>query len=251
MLRSEWPEPHPIPPDGLPYCPTCQGMRRVYQEPRPGELTGKLAPCPACGAQVAQQRRARLFWDRQAIIQQYTHLRGRAVQQTFATFKARGVSPAVKKAYAAAIQFATRPQGFLILAGDVGVGKSHLAAAIANFQAAQDDPRLTLFFIVPDLLDMLRSGYGRGDYEALLTLTRDCDLLILDDLGTESQTDWASEKLFTLINHRYQAWLPTVVVTNCALEDLEPRLRSRLMERGFAQHVILSGDDYRLRGQSS
>lgn len=211
---------------------------------------GKLLPCPACGAQVAQQRRRQAYEQHQAVIAQYTQLSGRAATQTFETFRRSSVTQPVKVAYTAAMRFALDPHGFLVLSGDVGTGKSHLAAAIANFQASRPDPALTLFFIAPDLLDMLRSGYGRGDYDALLRLTRDCDLLILDDLGAESQTDWATEKLFGIVNHRYQQRQATVVVTNCELADLDPRLNSRLHEVGFVQFVRVVGNDYRLTGRA-
>lgn len=211
---------------------------------------GKLLPCPTCGAQVTQRRQQQAYARYQTVIAPYTQLRGRALTQTFASFRRDVISAAVQSAFEAALTFALDPRGFLVLSGDIGTGKSHLAAAIANFQATRPDPTLTLFFIVPALLNLLRSGYKRGDFDTLLTLSQECELLILDDLGTENQTDWATETLFELVNARYQAWLPTVVVTNCELGDLDPRLNSRLHEAGFVQFVRVVGNDYRLTGRA-
>lgn len=250
MGVHEWPADSPIVPDGLPYCATCQGMRVVHREAAPHELTGKLVACPACSALVTRRRRNALYRAKRALIDLYSQLQGRALSQTFDTFDLQKVSQSVREAYLAAATFAQAPQGFLVFSGSVGTGKSHLAAAIANYQNAQPEAidRAILFFITPSLLELLRGGYARGDYDTLLTLTMDCELLILDDLGAESQTDWATEKLFVIVNHRYQMRLPTVVVTNCALVDLEPRMRSRLSENGFSCCMVLAGDDYRLRG---
>jgi DNA replication protein DnaC len=55
-------------------------------------------------------------------------------------------------------------------------------------------------------------------------------LLVLDDLGTESATAWAREKLYQLFNHRYNARLPTVITTAVPIEQLDPRLASRMLD---------------------
>ncbi|MFO7738631.1 MAG: hypothetical protein R6V46_09160 [Desulfatiglandaceae bacterium] len=55
-------------------------------------------------------------------------------------------------------------------------------------------------------------------------------MLVLDDLGTESATPWAKEKLFQLINSRYVARLPTVVTTASPIRELDPKLSIRFMD---------------------
>jgi DNA replication protein DnaC len=70
--------------------------------------------------------------------------------------------------------------------------------------------------------------------------------LILDDLGAHASTPWAQEKLFQLLNHRYNAQLPTVITTNQRLEELDPRLRSRLQDVGLVNHVLILAPDYRV-----
>ena len=71
---------------------------------------------------------------------------------------------------------------------------------------------------MPDLLDHLRSSYSPSSEMSLRRAASSrCatrPVLILDDLGTQNATPWAQEKLFQIINHRYNAQLPTIVTTN-------------------------------------
>ncbi|MCP4713101.1 MAG: ATP-binding protein, partial [Planctomycetes bacterium] len=77
---------------------------------------------------------------------------------------------------------------------------------------------------------------------------RNAPLLILDDLGIESPTPWANEKLYQLLNHRYNARLPTIITTNLTLETLELRLRSRLSDPDVSQVLGITAPDYRRAG---
>jgi DNA replication protein DnaC len=131
--------------------------------------------------------------------------------------------------------FAEDPSGWLVLSGTYGCGKTHLAAAIANHQAARGGPT-PMFIVVPDLLDHLRATFSPtsgSTLDRVFEQVRTVPLLILDDLGTESATPWAREKLFQLFNHRYAGRLPTVITTTNNLESLEksePRLASRMKD---------------------
>ena len=155
--------------------------------------------------------------------------------------------PGVRRAYVRAVEYARRPQGWLILFGNYGVGKTHLAAAIAN-EALRRHYRV-LFAIVPDLLDHLRSTFGPSSevqYDERFETIRDVPLLVLDDLGTENTTPWAREKLFQIINHRYNFALPTVITSNRKPEDIDPRIFSRMSDRTLCEeHIIIDGADYR------
>src|SRR6185436_15722674 len=71
---------------------------------------------------------------------------------------------------------------------------------------------------------------------------------VLDDLGTESPTPWAIEKMYQLLNHRYNAHLPTVITTNRNLEELEMRLRSRLFDPDVCEILPIVAPDYRRSG---
>ncbi len=157
---------------------------------------------------------------------------------TFATFdlrKKEGLPVEdvqyLEKSLKAARAFAEQPEGWLVLLGGYGCGKTHLAAAIANYRVELGfDVR---FDVVPDLLDHLRATFSPGSTVSLdrrFEQIRTCRLLILDDLGTQSMTPWTREKLYQLFNYRYNYKLPTVITSADHLEDIDPRIRSRMTD---------------------
>ena len=155
----------------------------------------------------------------------------------------------LRLAFDQALAFAHKPQRWLLLRGGYGCGKTHLAAAIANECIAQGQP--VLFVNVPDLLDHLRATFGlesEVSFDQRFEQVRDAPVLILDDLGTQNATPWAQEKLYQIFNHRYNAQLPTVITTNQDLEDIEPRLRSRLLHIEFVDQVKILAPDFRGMG---
>jgi DNA replication protein DnaC len=127
--------------------------------------------------------------------------------------------------------YAADPEGWLVFTGAYGVGKTHLAAAIANERDRLGHP--ALFVVVPDLLDYLRAAFNPKSNLSLdrrFEEVRRSPMLVLDDLGTESATPWAKEKLFQLINYRYVARLPTVITTVMAVRELDEKVAIRLMD---------------------
>ena len=150
-------------------------------------------------------------------------------------------------ALAEARRFAESPRGWLVLTGTYGCGKTHLGAAIANYQVAVGRTR-PLFIVTPDLLDHLRATFSPDStvsYDKRFEEVRNAGLLILDDLGTESATPWAREKLFQLLNHRYVALLPTVITTSNAIDQIEPRLRTRMLDATRCTVYAIEAPAYR------
>jgi DNA replication protein DnaC len=138
----------------------------------------------------------------------------------------------LQKAFNAATQFAEEPQGWLVLIGGYGTGKTHLAAAIGNYRRAMGEE--PIFVVVPDLLDHLRAAFSPTSlvsYDRRFEEVRSAPLLILDDLGTQSATPWAREKLYQLLNYRYNAKLPTVITTAQELGEIDARIRSRMLDK--------------------
>jgi DNA replication protein DnaC len=216
---------------------------------------GQRIPCPDCGALAQRQHRLQVYRSKRDRIEKYTQKIGRYTRQTFDAFDQRESTPntaSIRSGFRAAWAFASKPQGWLVLYGPKGAGKSHLAAAIANhLESLPEEQRpLVMFLTAPDLLDLLRSGYNAGDYDELLNLCRNVDVLILDDLGVEQTKEWVTEKLFQILNHRYQAELPTVVISNHRLEELEPRLYDRLSDDDMSVRVDMLAPTYRQRRSS-
>ena len=217
-------------------CPICGGagfVRRAYQRDHP--RFGKAEPCECVLDEAEDVRASRL--------QRLSNL-GALARFTFDTFNPAGRdgnSPAGRSLLAAR-GFAADPRGWLVLSGPSGSGKTHLAAAIANERIRLDHP--VLFTVVPDLLDHLRASYDPDDedltYSQLFEQVKNVTLLVLDDIDAAAGTPWAREKLFQVVNHRYNAELPTVFTTSQRPEQLEDRLRTRLSDPTQATVISLA-----------
>ena len=152
----------------------------------------------------------------------------------------------LRQAFQLAVEFARSPEGWLTFQGVNGCGKTHLAAAIANYRLAQGKP--VFFVVVSDLLDHLRSTFSpdsKISYDELFEEIKTSPVLILDDFGEQSATLWAQEKLYQLINYRYNARLPMVVTTCLSLDEIEPRISSRMVDPKLSLVFNIIAPDYR------
>ena len=242
-----------VKPYGDPNCPHCGGVGYVrYDVPLGHEKFGKIESCVCRAKDVADNARSRLF--AMSNLNRLSHL-------TFDNFNASGNDKAkfmssqdrenLHKSFEICEEFARTPKGWLLLEGGYGCGKTHLAAAIANFAVSNGVP--TLFITVPDLLDSLRFAYDDPEttFEQRFEDIRNSNLLILDDFGTQNATPWAQEKLFQIINFRYINKLTTVITTNLMLDEIEGRIRSRLQDESFVNHLVISAPDYRRPEETS
>lgn len=240
-------------PLGDPNCPHCGGVGYVrYDVPVGHEKFGKVDTCICRAADVAQAARERLF--EMSNLNRLSHLtfdNFSSVGNTKAKFMSAQERDNLRTAFEASEDFARNPQSWLLLEGGYGCGKTHLAAAIANFAVGNGVP--TLFITVPDLLDSLRFSYDDPEttFEQRFEEIRNAGLLILDDFGTQNATPWAQEKLFQIINYRYINKLPTVITTNLMLDEIEGRIRSRLQDEGFVKYLKISAPDYRRPEETS
>ena len=177
-------------------------------------------------------------------------------RMTFDTFDARGNNPSASQrrslegAYLFAKNYAADPDGWLTLFGDTGVGKTHLAVAIAGARLREGDQ--VFFAFVPDLLDYLRNTFSpdsRVSYDSLFDEVKNARLLVLDDLGQELSSPWAEEKLYQIIVHRHNARLPTVItsMTDFTRERESGSIASRIRDVTVGQLSLIEAPDYRIK----
>lgn len=230
-------------------CPTCNDLGWVSRRVPVGHRDfGEVFPCRCQEALVDR--------NRQVLLERYSGLPAEMMRfMTFGSFTSQGNGAtsiqqnSLTTALTAATAFAEAPEGWLLLSGDTGCGKTHLAVAIAGHQISNGSP--ALFTIVPDLLDHLRATFrptSSVEYDELFEQVRSVPLLLLDDLGSESSTPWAQEKLYQIMVHRHNNRLPTVITTNHMMdkiEEVQPRLASRLKDISLVNWVPMSAPDYR------
>ncbi len=136
-----------------------------------------------------------------------------------------------------------------LIHGDVGTGKTHLAAAMARDECE----RFTgiRFVVEQEFYDDVRASFdGEGENESVLvTRAKTCPLLILDDFGMSKQTEWNGALLFTILNTRYNSRLRTLLTSNLDRPRLMKRIDQRLSSRLFGDclDIALVGRDRRVQ----
>lgn len=121
----------------------------------------------------------------------------------------------------------------LILSGNVGTGKTHLAAAIADYLVRETE-YTAIFRSLHSILQAIKSTYG-GDsrvteIDVLQSFTSP-DLLIIDEVGATKSSEFELATLFAIINTRYENNLPTVVITNLEAAELKNAIGDRCTDR--------------------
>jgi DNA replication protein DnaC len=148
-------------------------------------------------------------------------------------------------AYESLCEWSAAPgQRNLIVYGAVGTGKTH--AVVAAVRAAHMRGCDVRFLPSVELLDLLRPPND----PALLYELAEVDVLVVDDLGAQRDTEWTDERLYALINRRWLETLPTVVTTNLDSKDemaaaFGERVFSRLRHGAVVFHMV--GNDRRAR----
>ena len=259
LRNSQKPLPTVLTADINPEFNNARIMNRLSDESIVKQIVIKASNKARGISGLTQQQVAEMSFDNFT----YNNLRGLSADQKDTLLQGKTASKA----------FARYPDGMLYISGPTGVGKTHLSVAIVSerLRIGAD----ALFYSVPSMLDELRNTYSKegllGDgFYALFNRLKDADLLVLDDLGSGSVTEWSEEKLYQLITHRYDNRLPTVInsrgsVSPVAAEDdpefvtlksllnpKTPRSRqhlegiiSRFSDKRFAEQVFIDAPDYR------
>ncbi|MBQ3504041.1 MAG: ATP-binding protein [Oscillospiraceae bacterium] len=147
-----------------------------------------------------------------------------------------------------ALTFSER-SGNLLFSGDTGLGKTFLSACIARTVA--DRGYSVVYESAGNLFTRLERAKFGNDEAARAEVKKysDCDLLIIDDLGTEMPGQFTTAALYALVNERLLAGKPMIISTNLNMEDFSrrysPQIASRL--RGSFQRQTFLGDDIRVK----
>ncbi|MQG35123.1 MAG: AAA family ATPase [SAR202 cluster bacterium] len=177
-------------------------------------------------------------------------------RMTFDKFDPAGNSSSNREQQNALIQtlngcttFAENPEGWILLTGPNGSGKTHLAISVAN---ELEKKNIDVYYaFVPNLLDYLRASFSPTssvNFDSVFESLKESEVLILDDLGGESSTPWAEEKLYQIIVHRHELRMPTIITSSLSLDELErskPRIASRLVDGMVVDWLPIISPNYR------
>ncbi|HOO59579.1 MAG TPA: ATP-binding protein [Candidatus Mcinerneyibacteriales bacterium] len=136
----------------------------------------------------------------------------------------------------------------LLLIGPVGTGKTHLGMAVLmelirrplylRFELLRKR-----YISLPQFLNEMRASFR----EERLHELAECEFLVVDDLGIETLDEWGRDKVFTLVNTRYQEKLPTIFISDLSPQELVNKLDERILSRlhEMARGVRIGGEDRR------
>ena len=138
----------------------------------------------------------------------------------------------------------------ILLYGDTGVGKTFLSHCIAK--ELIDTSFSVVYFTAASLFDLFaQNTFGSWDSHDMDAQEHiyDCDLLIIDDLGTELPNSFTVSQLFICLNERILRRKPTIISTNLALDDIQSIYSERTFSRISSNYTILrlTGDDIRIQ----
>lgn len=138
----------------------------------------------------------------------------------------------------------------ILLYGDTGVGKTFLTHCIAK--ELMDKSYSVIYFSSVQLFDCLaKSAFGKKEEteDDVLEHVYGCDLLIIDDLGTELSNSFTVSQLFVCLNERILRKKPTVISTNLTLDDINSVYSERIFSRISSNYMMLrlTGDDIRIQ----
>lgn len=147
--------------------------------------------------------------------------------------------------------FDTKPSNLLFY-GHTGVGKTFLSNCIAK--ELLDTAHTVIYLSAPQLIDIMEKHvFGRGEspdapYE-MPDYIQDCDLLIIDDLGTEMNNFFTASQLFACLNGRQLGKKSTIISTNLSLDDLQEAYSERIFSRLISNYqvTLILGDDIRIK----
>ncbi|MBV6492535.1 MAG: DNA replication protein DnaC [Turneriella sp.] len=162
--------------------------------------------------------------------------RAAAVALTAAFDKARHFIDAQKKLSQGNAQVSTQDLKGLFLIGPPGTGKSLLASMILNELILTAQLSCRYVKISRDFFQQLRTTFSNdsstyGKTETVFNEIAQQDILVIDDFGIQSDSDWEQRMLYDLVDARYEADLPTIITSNIDLEAVKNLFKGRIYSR--------------------
>jgi DNA replication protein DnaC len=228
--------------DGLIYCGKCHTpvQCRITFEGKE-----RIMPC-ICKCQKEERERQKQRMKEEEQLLYVRRLKAAGIQERHLqdwTFASAMDTPSVQmaKRYVENWKKVKAENLGLLLWGDVGTGKSFLAACIANALLEKGVPVLMTNF--SKILNQMGAMYSDERYRYIASFNR-FSLLIIDDLGIERNTEYALEQVYAVVDERYKAGLPLIITTNLTISQLRnpedvahARIYSRVLEMCTPVHV--------------
>ena len=191
----------------------------------------------------ACEKKIKSYADRAVRLYENSGLGRRFRDRTFETFQPGGYEKQFQIAHDFATGFETNQGNGLLFVGTVGTGKTHLAASIANHIIKE----LGIPVIVLNVTELFEKLRNFSETNNTLKELKKIPLLILDDIGKEKVTDWNREKLYEIINARYEDYLPVVITSNDTPANMEKNLGSATYSRlcEMCDLIAMTGRDWR------
>ena len=223
-IKNSPPEDGDYEDNGILMCGKCHTPRRKYIDANGKQI---LVPIP-CKCRKAAGEAKQLEEQRQKDFESMQNLKkGSLIDSKFkdCTFATCMIVPDNRqqvrlcKSYADRFEQMLEKNQGLLLHGNVGTGKSYLSACIAN--SIMERLHSVCATSMVKIMDLARDFKEKDTLANLEAKMMKADLLILDDLGTESNSSFASEIVYRVIDGRYRIKKPMVITTNLTLEQMQ------------------------------
>lgn len=237
--------------DGLVYCGKCGSKKRLRVTF--GDKTHVVRCVCKCELKEIEERKRQEEYEEQMRrinrLKEASMMDKKYREVTFDKYEVREEN---KKVFEMAKKYADRFQDMykknqgLLLYGPVGTGKSFTAACIGNYLLNNAKPVIMTSFV------KILQDIWENDREAEhITILNSASLLIVDDLGTERETDYALEKVYNIIDSRVRANKPMIITSNLELNDMmecedirKKRIYDRILECCYPMYV--GGKSFRM-----